>query len=124
MACEYAVTILMTKISILWLYRRAFSSRKGSAFEVTVYILIALHVLYYGATLLAKIFECTPRSKIIDPTIPGSCISIYAVLISDGVFNTVTDFFILLMPSFILYKLQMDARKKLLILMVFTFGLW
>ena len=114
----------MTKIAILWLYRRTFSPSKGSRFEITVFVLIALLIGFYGATALAKIFQCTPRSKIVDDSIPGTCINLYVVLFSDRVFNTITDFVILLMPSVVLFRLQMTKRKKIIILMIFTFSLW
>ena len=89
-----------------------------------VFVLIAILSAFYGATALAKIFECSPRSKIVDDTIPGTCLNIYAILIADGIFNTITDFMILFMPSLIVYRLKINHKKKLFILMVFTFGLW
>ena len=123
-AIEYAPTICITKISILWLYRRTFSPRRGSRFELTTFIFIAILIGFYGGTALAKIFECTPKAKILDNSTPGTCINFYGVLIADGVFNTVSDFVLLLMPTMVLKRLQMTFKKKLIILMIFTFGLW
>lgn len=120
---EYAMSICMTKLSIVWLYRRTFSTRKGSRFEILCFIFMAVLIAFYGGTGLAKVFECTPRAKIFNPTIPGTCVNFYAILIADGIFNTVTDFAILILPGVMIYKLQMKPKKKLIVLLIFTFGL-
>ena len=81
-------------------------------------------ICFYGCTTFVKIFECIPRAKIINPKIPGTCLDISAILDASGVFNTTTDFLILLLPIYAVKKLQMTKRKKVLIVLVFTFGLW
>ena len=90
---------------------------------MSVFLLIAALVIFYGSTALAKAFECTPRAKITNHDVPGTCINLCAVLFADGIFNTVTDFMILLMPATTLYRLQMSTKKKVIILMIFTFDL-
>lgn len=50
--------------------------------------------------------------------------SVSALLNASGLFNTITDYIILLLPMHAAYKLQMNRTKKLLVVAVFTFGLW
>lgn len=79
--------------------------------------------LYYITTIIVKICECTPRARIWNKSIEGTCISIARVLNTDGVFNTLSDVFILLVPLKALWKLKMKTRRKIGIGMLFTVGL-
>lgn len=79
--------------------------------------------LYYITTIIVKICECTPRARIWNKSIEGTCISIARVLNTDGVFNTLSDVFILLVPLKALWKLRMKTRRKIGIGMLFTVGL-
>ena len=121
---EYAVAICMTKLAVLWLYRRVFSPQRNNAFDSTILSLIIIFISYYGSTILVKIFECSPRSKIADKTIPGTCINLSMLINADGVFNTITDVIILLLPIKAVWKLNIKKQKKVIVILVFTFGLW
>jgi hypothetical protein len=50
--------------------------------------------------------------------------SVSALLNASGLFNTITDYIILLLPMHAAWKLQLNRTKKLLVIAVFTFGLW
>lgn len=43
---------------------------------------------------------------------------------ASGLFNTITDYLILLLPVHAVRKLQMNGTRKILVVLVFTFGLW
>jgi hypothetical protein len=73
---------------------------------------------------MIKIFECSPRDKIWDKSLPGKCFQIKWVLNISGGFNTVTDWMILLLPIHAVSKLQTDRPKKILVILAFTFGMW
>ena len=79
--------------------------------------------LFYLTTVPIKIWECIPRAKIWDRFIEGTCINIPKLLNTDGIVNTLTDFFILVVPINALWKLQMKVRKKVGIALLFTVGL-
>jgi hypothetical protein len=59
-----------------------------------------------------------------DSSIPGHCYDIGTILKASGAFNTVSDYIILLLPCHAVHQLQMKKKKKLLVILVFTFGLW
>ena len=79
--------------------------------------------LYYITIIIVKIWECTPRARIWNKSIEGTCISVATVLNTDGLFNTLSDFFILLVPLKALWKLQMKRTRKVGIGLLFTVGL-
>jgi hypothetical protein len=116
--------ICVTKLTILTLYRRVFSPRRFSPFDTTILVLIGIIILFYGSTGLVKIFECTPRAKIFNSAIPGSCVDTSMLLNTSGCFNTITDFLILFLPVKAVWDLNMSKRKKMIVVLVFTFGLW
>ncbi|KAI4217415.1 MAG: hypothetical protein LQ351_000010 [Letrouitia transgressa] len=83
---------------------------------------MAVLCAFYIASTIAKIWECTPRSKIWDKEIPGRCVDRSKLFTSSGIFNTVTDVIILLIPVKVVWKLQIDKKRKLGIILVFTVG--
>jgi hypothetical protein len=121
---EYGVMICITKLAILWLYRRFFSPIQWSLFDILIVSLITILIGFYGITSFVKIFECSPRAKIFDKSIPGTCTDVSRLLNTSGMFNTITDYLILLLPVHAVWKLQLTPIKKLYIVLTFTFGLW
>lgn len=95
-----------------------------STFDVTVIVMIILLVLYYVATVIAKIWECVPRSRAWDQSIPGHCIDILMLVNVDGVFNAVTDFIMVIMPLGVVWNLSMKFTRKVHVVLAFTFGMW
>jgi hypothetical protein len=114
----------VTKITILMLYRRVFVTHRWSWFDIATISLIVILALFYGITTFFKIFECSPRAKIFNMALPGHCYNVGKILKTSGAFNTISDFFILLLPVQAVRKLQMSKQKKILVVLVFTFGLW
>ncbi|KAI0535553.1 hypothetical protein GGR58DRAFT_478615 [Xylaria digitata] len=120
---HYGITIGIAKISVLWLYRRVFSPVRWSLFDIAIVFLVVILALFYTSTTIVKIWECVPRDKIFDPKIPGRCIDIPLLLNVSGLFNTVTDFIILLLPLKAVWNMNMSFQKKIIVVLVFTFGL-
>lgn len=65
---------MFTKLSVLWLYRRVFSPIKWSPLDMVILSLAAIMLGFYISTTLVKIWECIPRAKIFDNSIPGHCV--------------------------------------------------
>ena len=78
--------------------------------------------LFYIATTLAKIFSCTPRARIWDKKIPGTCINTPNLFNASGSFNTATDILLLLIPVKVSYTLNTSAKRKVGVVLLFTFG--
>ncbi|KAI2462845.1 hypothetical protein F4781DRAFT_438050 [Annulohypoxylon bovei var. microspora] len=120
----YGIAMCITKLTVLWYYRRIFSPSRQRPFDISIVCLIVILILFYGSTTIAKIWECIPRAKIWDhDNIQGSCISIAALLDTSGLFNTLTDVVILLLPVKAVWKMNLKLKKKMIVVGVFTFGL-
>ncbi|KAF3400641.1 hypothetical protein DPV78_005880 [Talaromyces pinophilus] len=119
----YGFVILLTKLSVLFLYRRVFSPVRWSPFDCIIVALIAIMTSFYISTCIVKIMQCTPRSKIWDSSTHGTCINESALLNTSGFFNTITDYIILILPIHSVLRLQLSRTKKMLVVLVFTFGL-
>ena len=118
----YAVVILLTKLSILLLYRRVFVANSGTILDWILRGFMAILILFYTTTSIVKIWECTPRQKIWAKSVQGTCVNVSALLNTSGLFNTITDVIILLIPVKSVWTLHMDFQKKLGIMAVFTVG--
>ena len=79
--------------------------------------------MFYVAVFFLVIFECTPREKIWNPLVEGTCVNISATFIVTGAWNVLLDFAILLLPIRAIWLLQMPVRKKWQISAVFGLGL-
>lgn len=120
----YGITICMAKLAILSLYRRVFSGYPRSPFDITVIRLMVLLVLFYLATVIIKICECLPRARIWDPSVPGHCIDMSMVLNVGGIFNTVTDLILVIMPFKAVWNSKLKLKQKAYVILAFTFGMW
>ena len=79
---------------------------------------------FYAATMLVKIWQCNPRERIWDKEVSGRCINVSSLFNMSGIFNTVTDLLILLIPVKLVWNLRMKRKTKLGIAAVFTVGFW
>ncbi|KAL8789308.1 MAG: hypothetical protein Q9213_001231 [Squamulea squamosa] len=120
----YCVVILLAKLPILLQYIRIFiPARQGFVYWASQ-TLIWANLFFYVSTSFALLFECTPRAKIWDTTIPGRCINIKAVFLLTGAWNVLSDITILVLPISPIWQLQMSQRKKLGIYAVFSTGVF
>ena len=118
----YAFCMLTVKLAILLLYQRVFVTRRWTSLDWVIKIMLVVIILFYVSTTFVKIFSCTPRAKIWDSTVPGSCINIARVLVANGIFNVVTDSLILLIPTRSVWNLQMSTKKKIGVVAIFSVG--
>ena len=114
---------MITKASILLLLARIFAPQHKGMIYVMVHVLIWLNLIFYGAITMVKVIQCIPRARIWDSSVPGSCIDLTAVLKTTGIFNTLSDFLILILPIWEIWKLRMETQKKLCVSAAFGVGL-
>lgn len=79
--------------------------------------------MFYTATSLAKIWECSPRRRIWDKSVPGTCIDTSRLLNTSGLFNTISDILILLVPVKAVWNLHMGTGRKVACVLLFTVGM-
>ncbi|KAI3328575.1 hypothetical protein F4824DRAFT_408304 [Ustulina deusta] len=120
---EYGLALFFAKITVLQLYRRVFSPHRRSAFDNGIIATALAILLFHVATTIVKIVECIPRAKIYNMDLEGICINIPVFLTAIGVFNTITDVIILLLPVKAVWSMTLPFHKKVIVVLVFTFGL-
>ncbi|KAL8801758.1 MAG: hypothetical protein Q9182_004230 [Xanthomendoza sp. 2 TL-2023] len=118
----YGVVIYFTKVAILLLYRRVFLPHRGGGFDWVLRSFIAVLTGFYVATTFVKIWECSPRERIWNNSVRGRCVDIPKLLNTSGLFNSITDLVILLLPIKFVWNLQTSIRQKIGIVAVFTVG--
>ena len=117
----YSVTILFAKLSILLLYLRVFSPARGVRFAILA--VITANVIIYVIGMFIEIFRCKPRKKIWFTWIEGECISQIAANITGAVWNTVSDFVILIIPLNTVRALNVKKSSKIGVMAILATGL-
>ncbi|KAL8914329.1 MAG: hypothetical protein Q9171_001049 [Xanthocarpia ochracea] len=123
----YVLGLTLAKLSLLLFLYRIF--KIDLAFRVLSWILGAILVIWTTVTLLLCIFACKPikaswvLSVQLDPA--TKCpIKAYDVNNIHGYCNIITDFALLLMPAPLVWKLQINGKRKLGLAVVFGTGIF
>ncbi|KAH8424139.1 uncharacterized protein LDX57_001893 [Aspergillus melleus] len=111
----YSITVMLTKLSILFLYRRAFPIKW---LLIVSYLLGAVVIAYNLSVIFVASFKCIPLSvfwtgnskKCVDNPPPFA------------VFNVITDFAILALPIQPVLGLRMRRTRKMQVLTIFLLG--
>ena len=111
------------KLCVLLQMMRLFRGNKKDSVYWTIQALIWTNFLFYTSTLFGFIFACRPRAKLQHPEIPGACINNNAAILATSVINIISDFSILLLPVFAVWKLKMTIKRKMAIGAIFGTGL-
>ncbi|MCJ1407200.1 hypothetical protein MMC19_001271 [Ptychographa xylographoides] len=117
--CMWCVTIVVVKLSILFLYNRIFPQRwfKRSLKVIGVFIIAWAVSAFFGA-----IFQCVPLAALWDPTVSGVCIRYGDLSLVIGIFNILTDFIILGLPVPLVWQLKISTQRKWLLTATFMMG--
>jgi hypothetical protein len=91
-------------------------------YRVAIHSLLVVVGLFAFATIVAGVFQCVPIDKAWNKNKKGHCYNLVDAWYSNAVFSIITDFFILVLPMHMVYKLQRDKREKLLLYGVFGLG--
>ncbi|KAI4184330.1 MAG: hypothetical protein LQ348_004563 [Seirophora lacunosa] len=116
----YCVVILLAKLPILLHYIRIFIPSRSGTIYLATQTLIWTNLFFYIAFAFAVIFQCTPRAKIWNHDVSGSCINVQALFLVGGSWNVLSDFAILILPVAPIWRLQVSPRKKIGISLVFA----
>ena len=109
----------LIRISALHVIRKLFSNRLVYKLSIT---LICLSILYGGATILSALLICRPIRASWDTNIPGRCGNQTVAYVSLEVVGLAIDIAILVLPWPLTMNLQLDRKKKLVILFIMSAG--
>lgn len=121
--CSYATLIYCLKFTMLFFYKRL---TLGSFHAKLVKILFWVVGISYIANMMVIIFGCFPTQMNwqVSPIAPWKCTYRPQNFIGTAVFNIVTDSLLLAIPVPMLWKLKMPLRKKLVIGLILSSGLF
>ncbi|KAI4127061.1 MAG: hypothetical protein LQ347_004750 [Umbilicaria vellea] len=117
----YPACTAATKISILLLYRRVFTTL-NPYFRYCLYIISIVLVGWAISGFFTTVFQCTPIHKIWEGGGEGECIDLVPALIALAVINTVVNAAVLILPMPIVWYLNMPRRRKVAICGIFVIG--
>lgn len=117
----YPACTAATKISILLLYRRLFTTL-NPWFRYSLYIIFTVLIGWAISGFFSTVFQCTPIHRIWEESREGKCIDLVPALIALAVINTVVNASVLLLPMPIVWYLNMPRRRKVAICGIFVIG--
>lgn len=109
------------KISILLLYLRIFSSKRGM--KLAIYASLCFTVSYLLALELSFAFSCKPVRKLLRPELPGRCLNAQAHGLACMILNIASDLLVFILPIPTSLALRIPKRQKFALLAVFLIGL-
>ena len=116
----FACSITLTKLSILFFYRRIFPSRQFALIEI---ILGSVMIGWWLSLVFAVIFSCHPVNYFWNKSVPnGHCINENILAYGVTAVNIVTDLAVLCLPIPWLWTLQMPLSRKLGLIGIFCLG--
>lgn len=119
----YNVSIFAAKFSILLqLVRILCPHHIGWTYHL-LWILIVADGIFYFAISIVTIWLCNPRHKIWHPFEEGSFVNLAAMLITRAVINFISDLSILILPIWKIWRLQLNAAKKIGVTSIFATGI-
>ena len=118
----YGPTVFFAKLSLFLLYLRIFSPSRNMRF--LIYFGIVFNFIYYVATAVSMMALCLPRKGEIWAVALYSSRCHHAITMTyvQGIFNIVSDLFLLGLPIPVVLRLQMPQRKKWGVIAIFATG--
>lgn len=118
----YKIAINLSKISIVLLYLRIFQLVKW--FRITCWALLGCISAYCIASVVATVLQCSPISRAMDRTIPGTCINMATFWYANAGFSIGTDIVLLLLPIPMIFPLEITTSYKLALVGCFAVGVF
>lgn len=116
----YDLALVFVKLGILAFYWRVFVH---PIFRKAI-IATAAFVIAWGIGITVTLFlVCRPLQAYWDRTVEGTCLTIVTFTYFTNISNLITDIWIFLMPVPMIWHLQLQTKKKLLLSLIFCIGL-
>lgn len=116
----YLPSIIFSKLTILTLYMRIFTTRP---YRIATYLTGVFLILMGLAGIITSVSICRPYSYFWDKTAPGGkCGDVIAAWRYFSVPNLLSDAVMLVLPLPVLYKLKVDVSVKICLALTFTMG--
>jgi hypothetical protein len=114
-------TILAVKLCLLCGYHRVFHVDRKTKYFIRFGVVV--NCMFYTAIFFLDLFRCKPLLRPGTPTVKGHCISYSFFPWVTGIFNCVSDFYILFIPMSLLFNLNMPFACRFCLIAIFGSGL-
>ena len=115
----WVVAVTLIRASVIFLYIRIFCT---NAFRIACYVVLAINLAFFTATVLACCLICRPFAYNWDRSIQGSCGDSKSLDLFIGAVNLLLDVTTVVLPLPVLWGLQMRAGRKLALSVLFSMG--
>ena len=117
----YLPLITVVKLTFFLFIKRLFYPNRKV--EIATQVGIFSCLIFYTIIFFRALFVCSPMEKIWNPLVPGHCLDIVVLPYTSGIFNIISDFYILLIPLPLVWNLNMKLSRKLRLTALFSVGL-
>ncbi|KAI1739184.1 hypothetical protein F4680DRAFT_423092 [Xylaria scruposa] len=111
--------LTFVRISICLLYQGIFATPR---FRIKSIVMIVLSVAWFISAFVVGLVYCIPIDKFWHPFKPGRCLNFNLFYLIIGVFETVIDIAILILPVRATFNIQLPLKSRLLISSIFLLG--
>ena len=111
----------LAKVSILALYASVFTTRK---FRLAKDILLIISLTWCIAMTFVSVVQCVPLTDAWNPLrlTEGHCVLFGLYTLFEEVTNVVLNIIVLVLPIFVIRKLQLPARQRWMLSLLFLLG--
>ncbi|ORY01669.1 hypothetical protein BCR34DRAFT_667896 [Clohesyomyces aquaticus] len=120
LATTYNPVICLVKASFLWSLQKLRS--RNIWIRRCLWAIQVINAGYLISVVVANLIPCLPLARQFDKTVPGTCYDAHAFVVGTISVVLITDAMVLVMPSWILYDLQMPLRRKLVTISFLSLG--
>ena len=119
----YGPAIFPAKLCVLMQMLRIFRGTKKDSVYWTILLLIWSNFILYVTVTFCFIFACGPRDQFSDSMLLGTCVrTTESYILATSAINIASDFSILLLPVYAVWKLKIELKRKITISAVFGTG--
>jgi hypothetical protein len=119
----YGPVVFFAKASLFLLYLRLFSPDRWTR-NLIYFGLVTTFVMYLATTVAFGVL-CLPRpgESWLEALLSPRCTKSLSMTYVQGIFNVVSDFYVLIIPIPVTLKLQLPLQKKIGVCAIFMTGL-
>lgn len=116
----YDLALVFVKLGVLTFYYRIFVI---PLFRRIVIATIGFIIIWGIGITVTLALACQPIEAFWDNSVKGACLDLVKFTYFTNITNIITDVWVFLMPIPVIWHLQLQTKKKLLLCSVFSLGL-
>lgn len=116
----YTTSLTFIRMSVVLFYYRIFGTHRW--YRMSLWIAAGIVIAWFVALNCLTLTLCTPIAKQWDYRIPGHCLPFIGAFIDLTISNVLVDLLLLILPLPMLWRLQINLKKKLALIANFVLG--